>query len=106
MRSAMACHSWSFRFASGQSRQRRGTITVLSAFLLVVILAVAAFAIDVGMICCAKAELQRTADASALAATSELLSRYMRKPSEIAAVVAKEGTAVRLVADSTAADNQ
>ena len=55
------------------SRTRRGGITVLAAVAIVLMLIMVAFAVDLGMICVAKAELQRTADASALAATEELL---------------------------------
>jgi hypothetical protein len=59
---------------------RHGGITVLSAFLMVVLLFMAAFAIDVGMMCVAKAELQRTADAAALAAADALLAQSLSQP--------------------------
>ena len=62
------------RRARSSARQRRwGGVTLLSAFLLVAMVALLALAIDVGMLCIAKAELQRSADAAALAATDELL---------------------------------
>lgn len=50
---------------------RRGAITVLSALMTVVLLGVVAFAVDVGYVLSAKQELQRTADATALAACWE-----------------------------------
>jgi Flp pilus assembly protein TadG len=51
---------------------RRGNIVVLSAFLLVAMMAMAAFAVDLGYIADAKNELQRSADAGALAAAARL----------------------------------
>jgi Flp pilus assembly protein TadG len=51
---------------------RRGNIVVLSAFLIVAMLAMAAFAVDLGYIADAKNELQRAADAAALAAAARL----------------------------------
>jgi Flp pilus assembly protein TadG len=51
---------------------RRGAIAVLAAFLMVVMMAVLAFAIDVGVISHARTDLQRGVDAGALAAASEL----------------------------------
>lgn len=55
---------------------RRGAIVVLSTFLLVVAFALAAFAIDLGYITTSRTELQKTADACALAATIELGEGY------------------------------
>jgi len=55
------------------SGMRPGNITVLAAASMVFMLVIVAFAIDLGMICVAKGELQRSADAAALAAASELL---------------------------------
>jgi len=53
-------------------KRRRGNIVVLSAVLLVAMAAMAAFAIDLGYIADAKNELQRSADAAALAAAAHL----------------------------------
>jgi Flp pilus assembly protein TadG len=50
------------------ARQRRGTITVLAAAMTVVVLGMAAFAVDVGYILSSKQELQRSADSTAMAA--------------------------------------
>jgi Flp pilus assembly protein TadG len=51
-----------------QKQKRRGTIAIMSAVLAIVMLAMVAFSVDVGYVLTAKEELQRTADASALAA--------------------------------------
>jgi len=55
-------------------RSRHGAITVLSALLLIIMLAMAAFAIDFGFILAGRTELQRAADSAALAAAWELIS--------------------------------
>ena len=56
------------------SRRRKGNILVLSALLMVLMMAMAAFAVDVGYLCVARNELQRTADASANAACWDLVN--------------------------------
>jgi Flp pilus assembly protein TadG len=53
------------------ARQRRGAISVLAAFMSVMVLAMVAFAVDVGYVLSSKQELQRTADAAAMAACWE-----------------------------------
>lgn len=53
----------------------RGSVVVLAAFLLLVVFAMVAFAIDVGYILHVNTELQRTADACALAAVRRLPGR-------------------------------
>ncbi|MCC6491942.1 MAG: hypothetical protein IT424_02855 [Pirellulales bacterium] len=50
---------------------RRGAISVLAAFLSIILLGVVAFAVDLGYVLANKQELQRTADAAALAACWE-----------------------------------
>jgi hypothetical protein len=57
-----------------RKRERRGSIVVLVAVLMVVLLGFGAFAVDVAQMQAYKSELRRTADAAALAATQELLS--------------------------------
>jgi Flp pilus assembly protein TadG len=52
---------------------RKGNVVVLAAFLMVGMMGFLAFAIDLGVVCVARDELQRTADASAIAATWELI---------------------------------
>jgi Flp pilus assembly protein TadG len=55
-----------------QLRQnRKGAITILAALLSIVLVGMVAFCVDIGYVLTAKEELQRTADASALAACWE-----------------------------------
>ena len=56
-----------------QADRRRGTIAVMAAFLLIPLMAMLAFAIDYGYLLKKKTELQRSADAAALAAVRELV---------------------------------
>jgi Flp pilus assembly protein TadG len=58
--------------------QRPGSIAPLTAILLVVILGLLAFAIDMGYVVMARAELQNAADASALAAAQQLTPYYVQ----------------------------
>ena len=55
------------------SDHRRGTVLVLTAILMAALLVIVAFAVDLGYLMVAGTELQRTADAAALAATWELI---------------------------------
>jgi Flp pilus assembly protein TadG len=55
-------------------RRRRGAITVLAAFLMVFMLLFCAFAVDVGYLCVARTQAQRSADAAAMAATLVLVN--------------------------------
>jgi len=54
-------------------RRRRGNIVVLSAFMMIVMFGVMGFAIDLGYFNVSRTQLQRTADASAIAAVWELI---------------------------------
>jgi Flp pilus assembly protein TadG len=54
-------------------RSRRGAIVVLAALMILVLLAMVAFAVDIGCLMVARSELKRTADAAALAAAWELI---------------------------------
>lgn len=56
----------------GKKRDRRASILVLSAFLLVVMIAILAFAIDLGYISLAKTQLQNAADSAALACAATM----------------------------------
>lgn len=55
-------------------RERSGSVVVLVAVLMVVLLGFGAFAVDVAQMQAYKSELRRTADAAALAAAKELLT--------------------------------
>lgn len=54
-----------------RSARRRGTVTVLAAFFSIVMLGMVAFSVDIGYLLSVKEEMQRTADAAALAAVWE-----------------------------------
>jgi Flp pilus assembly protein TadG len=54
---------------------RKGTITILAAIMTVVLVGMVAFCVDIGYVLSAKEELQRTADASALATCWEFAQR-------------------------------
>ena len=54
-------------------RKRKGTILVLSAVLMVLVMAMLAFAVDLGFLYVAREEMQRTADSAALAAAWDLV---------------------------------
>jgi hypothetical protein len=53
------------------SRTRKGTITILAAIMSIVLIGMVAFSVDIGYVLSAKEDLQRSADASALAACWE-----------------------------------
>jgi len=53
-----------------QNLRRRGAITVLAAILVVVMLGLVAFAVDIGVVCLARTQLQVAADSAALAAAA------------------------------------
>lgn len=56
-------------------RSRRGSVVVLSAFMMIALLGMVAFSVDVGYIVSTRSELQTTADAAALAGAAALLDR-------------------------------
>jgi hypothetical protein len=68
----MRTHSLIPKSRHADSNRRRGNIIVLSAGALVIAFAFTAFTVDVGYITLTKAELQKTADAAALASVIEL----------------------------------
>ena len=55
------------------NRQRRGAVLVLAALFMVVMLGMVAFAVDFGYLTMARTELQRSADAAAIAGCWELM---------------------------------
>src|SRR5262249_15436641 len=61
-----------------QKRQRRGTVAPLLALLLIPLLAMVAFAVDIGWVVIAKSDLQKAADSAALAGAGPLLDGYMQ----------------------------
>src|SRR5262245_32081395 len=55
------------------THRRRGTVAVLAGIMMIALLGIVAFAIDLGYLATSQTELQRTADASALAACYQLV---------------------------------
>lgn len=60
---------------SGRRKRRQGNIAVLTAFMLVGMFGLVAFAVDLGYLHVARTELQRSADAAALAGVQELIDQ-------------------------------
>jgi len=75
--------------------QRRGAISVLAAFMSVMVLGMVAFAVDVGYVLSSKQELQRTADAAALAACWEYSKRLSEGYTPTDAMTYSRATAVQ-----------
>jgi len=61
------------RIHNYRNRRRRGAIAVFAAIMLTVLLAAVAFAVDYGYLLKVRTDLQRAADAAALAATQDLI---------------------------------
>ena len=71
-------------------RKRPGNILVLSAVMMVGMLAMLALAVDVGYLCLARDQLQRSADSAAIAAAWELLDEQaVRRNSEVSLLPAR-----------------
>ena len=64
----------SMRVRFRTSDSRRGAIAILSAFILIFLLAMVAFAVDIGYLCVVQTQAQTVADAAAMAAASGLPS--------------------------------
>jgi Flp pilus assembly protein TadG len=76
-----------------RANERRGAITVLAATCSIVALAMVAFAVDVGYVLSSKQELQRAADATALAACWEYALKLSEGDSASDAMTAGRGIA-------------
>ena len=61
-----------------QRGKRRGSIVVLAALLMVLLVGMLAFAIDIGYMSTVKAELQNAADAAALAGAERLQNQFVQ----------------------------
>ena len=59
-------------------QQRAGSVLILTALMMIVLMAVLAFTVDVGYMIVVRSELQRTADAAALAGAWELVAEEER----------------------------
>jgi Flp pilus assembly protein TadG/uncharacterized protein YegL len=75
------------------AEQRRGAVAVMLAVVIPVMIAFAALSVDVGMMYNAKADLQRAADAAAMAAASRLTALEQGSPIALAQQAAKQTAA-------------
>lgn len=83
--------------------RRPGAITVLMAMLMIVLVAMVAFAVDIGYICRVQAELQNAADAAALAAAHKALKASVVSDNETHKVALATSFAAHLAAHDYAA---
>jgi hypothetical protein len=88
LRSVQAIFQHCGRVSHERSLNRHGSVLVISLLLMIAMLAVLAFAVDLGYVMHVKTELQRTADACALAAAGRL-------PDVAAATAVAQSTAVQ-----------
>ena len=89
-----------------RAAERRGAISVLAAFLAVVVLAMVAFSVDTGYILSNKQELQRTADAAAMAACWEYGQKLSKGVAPAEAVAAGRAAAVQYAGSNQVAHLQ
>jgi len=73
--------------------RRRGSITVLAAIVLAMVFAMVVFTVDLGYLVHARTELQRQADASALAAVAQLPDRAAARTTAVAVAYENIATA-------------
>ncbi|MCI0332728.1 MAG: pilus assembly protein TadG-related protein [Planctomycetes bacterium] len=79
-------------------QSRKGAITILAAILSVVLIGMVAFSVDIGYVLSAKEDLQRSADAAALAACWEYGQKLSDGSSSAASVAAARSTAANYAA--------
>jgi Flp pilus assembly protein TadG len=82
--------------------RRRGNIVVLSAFLLVVMVALVAFAVDVGLMSMTRTEMQRATDSAALAGAGELINGTPPAYAEAVSYLTKNQVGTKTLAASDA----
>src|SRR5437764_2137911 len=73
--------------------RRRGNIVAMTAVLMVVMIAFVALAVDVGYLYTVRDELQRSADAAAIAAAWELIDKDGQTGTETATALSSSATA-------------
>lgn len=73
--------------------RRRGNVLVITAFLMTVLMAFLAFAVDLGYLFSVRTELQRTADSAAIAAAWDLIDKDGQAGMESATGLASTATA-------------
>jgi Flp pilus assembly protein TadG len=91
------------RRPAGRQAVRRGSALILTAIALIPLLAMVAFAVDWGRICVTKAELQRAADAAAMAGAWELLEA--KSPTSGLTPIAAEAEARNAAVEYSALNN-
>lgn len=91
------------RVGRNHAKSRRGAIIVLTVVLLTTFVALVAFAIDLGYVLVERAQLQRTADAAAMAAAWELADEGLFKGDPYLTAAIDEA---RLMAKRFAAENE
>ncbi len=77
--------------------RRKGAVAVMAAIMMTVIIGVAALTVDIGAMYNAKADLQRTADAAALAAAAKLSAYDEGNPAQLAVIEAQQYIADNMV---------
>lgn len=82
--------------------RRRGNVVVLSAILLVVMVALVAFAVDVGLMTMTRTEMHRATDAAALAGASELINGTPAAQAEAVSYLTKNQVGTKTLAASDA----
>lgn len=87
--------------APARTRRRRGVVAVQVAVMLVVLIGFAALTIDVGVLYNTRQDLQRTADAAALAAAAKLSDYSEGSPISVATAAALEFTEANYVFGGT-----
>jgi Flp pilus assembly protein TadG len=92
--------------AGASRRQRHGAIVVLMACFLVVLVAMLAFALDIGYICRVQAELQNAADAAALGGAHEALLAAVRNDADTYTIANGTISAARQTAQQLSSMNQ
>lgn len=81
--------------------RRSGNILVLTAFMMVVMIAMIGFAVDIGYVALVKTQLQASADSAAMAATWDLLENVSTNPTtNVATTLACARTTAGLFAQS------
>lgn len=92
--------------ARSRPKQRRGAVVVLAAFLMIFMLSMIAFAVDMGYMMNADSELQRAADAAALAAAWELFDQSPGSSGDLTTEIASaRTTAVQFASLNTVCSN-
>ena len=86
------------RLVEQKRQSRKGAITVLAAILSIVLVGMVAFSVDIGYVLSAKEELQRSADAAALASCWEYGQKLAKGNTDEASVAAARTNAASFAA--------